>query len=261
MKNSTLFFLIFLFVLNNTNAQNIPELITDRPDITESAVVVPQNYTQIETGFEFNKQKLLEVNKNTEIVNLIFASTLIRYGISEIFELRFGGEYVSNKVTQNNLSFTSSGLSGLFVGTKISIMKDQDIINDLAIILEANLPYGNENLRPEKFEPIFKITAAKNISDLFSFGVNLGIENNSSINKNIYIYSSSLSSEISNTLSAYFEVYGSLVDKFSPEHFIDTGITYLHKQNIQLDLSAGSIIFNEKSNWFGSFGISLRLPN
>ncbi len=261
MKFSSLFFMIFLFVLNNTNAQNIPDLVTDRPDITESAVLVPTNYTQIETGFEFNKQKFPEKNENIEIDNLIFASTLIRYGISEMFELRFGGEYVSNKVTQDNLSFTSSGLRGLFVGTKISIMKDQDIINDLAIILEANLPYGNENLRPEKFEPILKITAAKNISELFSVGINLGVENNSSINKNIYIYSSSLCYEISQTISAYLELYGSLVDKFYPEHFFDAGITYLHKQNIQLDLSAGSIIFNEIFNWFGSFGISLRLPN
>ena len=49
MNRILLFPLLFLSVF--ARAQTTPELITDRPDQTESSSVVPHKFLQIETGF------------------------------------------------------------------------------------------------------------------------------------------------------------------------------------------------------------------
>lgn len=53
---------IFIVITVTARAQNgTPELITDRPDQTESYVVVPHKFLQVETGFEME-------NNETELV-------------------------------------------------------------------------------------------------------------------------------------------------------------------------------------------------
>ncbi len=257
-----LFFTIIIMIIFyfDSEAQNIQELVTDRPDVTESAIVVPVNSVQVETGFNFQKQKFTQNLQGTEVDNLTFASTLIRYGINEKIELRFGGEYLSSKTTIEELSSTISGVTGLFVGTKFNIWNNHEIINDLAIILEANLPYGNNNLRPEKIEPVITVSASQDFFEVFSFGLNLGFENNSSLSKNIYYYSSSISMGLDQRVSMYMEIYGDATNGFYPRHSFDGGFTYLHKHNLQLDISAGMLLFNDESEWFGGFGICIRLP-
>lgn len=253
-------FIIMIIFYFSSKAQNVQEIVTDRPDITESAIVVPLNSIQIETGFNFQKQKFILDAQNIEVDNLTFASTLVRYGINDKIELRFGGEYLSSKTTIEELSSTVSGVTGLFVGTKFSIWTDHEIINDIALILEANLPYGNSNLRPEKIEPVITVSVSQDFFENFSLGINLGFENNSSMSENIYYYSSSVSMGLTPRISMYVEIYGNVINGFYPRHSFDGGFTYFHKQNLQLDVSAGTLLFHDETEWFGGFGISIRLP-
>ncbi|MBT4970010.1 MAG: hypothetical protein HOM80_13475, partial [Bacteroidetes bacterium] len=63
------------------------ELITDRPDQTESAQVVPLHSLQIESGYVFETK--IQLGEKTITAN----STLLRYGIIKDFELRLGVDY------------------------------------------------------------------------------------------------------------------------------------------------------------------------
>ena len=264
MKNyirffSTFTFFVLIFFGTETFAQ-IQDLVTDRPDQTESALVVPVNSLQIETGFSFEKDKFKDDGIDIENENLILASTLFRYGINDMFEFRLSGNYVITKTKIAGVESELQGLENFTLGAKISLWKDKEVITHLAVIVQTTLPFGNRELRPDKFEPAVKLTVSQDFVNDISVGVNLGFENDSGINKNAYTYTAVFGYEVNDRIGTYIELYGFGINKFLPVHHIDGGITYLHKQNIQIDLSIGSRIFSEEKYWFGSLGFSIRLP-
>lgn len=241
--------------------QTDSELITDRPDITESAAVVPINTLQIETGFMFQKQKFVEHSIEYENENLILASTLCRYGINDNIELRFGGEYFLGKTTAEFEKSTLQGLQGIFIGSKFQLIKDGGILNNIAVILEVALPFGNEKLRPDKFEPGIIFAFDKSISEIISLGMNLGSSKIKSINDFTLDYSISMSISIDDRWTAFIEYFGDSSDKVLPKNNAHFGFAYLQKENIQIDFSLGSLIFNKETDYFGQVGFSMRLPN
>lgn len=265
IKKSSVLPLIILFLIlssinlfSQTKSQN---LVTDRPDKTESAIVVPINSYQIETGFVFHKQKFVENNNEVENENLIFASTLFRYGVTENIELRFGGEYLSGKSTVLHSTKFIDGIQGLFLGSKMQLQKDEKIISDAAIIARIDLPFGNLNLRPDRFEPSLILSLAQNINENFSLGVNFGLFDNSKIDQYTYFYSTSLGISLTEKIGLFIELYGDIFKNLSPVHNFDFGITYLHLPNLQLDFSTGTILVGDNTEYFGGLGIALRLPH
>ena len=60
------------------------ELITDRPDQTESSVSVPKKSLQIEFGFLYGNLKENDVSIN----DILLLTVLFRYGLFKGFELR-----------------------------------------------------------------------------------------------------------------------------------------------------------------------------
>ena len=64
-------------------AQNV--LNTDRPDQSDGSHIVEKNHVQVETGLQFSK--LDEITKGFDNV------TLIRFGVTKRFEIRFLNQY------------------------------------------------------------------------------------------------------------------------------------------------------------------------
>lgn len=257
-------FFTFIVASSSTSliAQQEEYIITDRPDITESALVIPLNSFQLETGFVFQKEKYKEGETSIQSDNIIFFSSLFRYGFSENIELRFGGEYLSRKTTTSAENESEiQGMNGLFIGSKFQLFKNRDAINDLALLFEIQLPFGNAKLKPDKFEPALILSADKNIARNLELGVNIGFEYNSDIEKNYIVYSTSLGFDLNDRLGVFAEYFGNAVNKMNPRHNLDFGITYLQRKNIQIDASAGTLIFNNETDWFGSIGFSVRIGN
>jgi len=85
--------LLFIFLTLTTNIfsqDQIPDLITDRSDKTESVSVIPSVSFQIESGFEYMKDI---TSAGIEINSFSIASTLFRYGLFVNLELRLGGKF------------------------------------------------------------------------------------------------------------------------------------------------------------------------
>ncbi len=74
--------------------KKVPDLITDRPDQTESSCSVRKNALQIETGFVYENFKRDDVKFD----NWGIATTLLRYGVLDNFELRLGSYYQLSNV-------------------------------------------------------------------------------------------------------------------------------------------------------------------
>ena len=67
-------------------AEDPPELITDRPDQTESPNTVPLGFYQLELGATFNVNEIGSFRNET----LSVPETLLRIGLSDRLELRLG---------------------------------------------------------------------------------------------------------------------------------------------------------------------------
>jgi len=257
-----LFIILFLTFQSALISQEyIPNLIADRPDVTESAVTIPHGFYQLETGFIYKKQKFYTENILIDIDKVTIASTLLRYGINDFWELRFGGQYQLTEMKTNSIEKNISGLDGLFVGTKLQLWKDL-LLTNCAIIIELDLPYGNTQLKPEKFEPTIMLVLERIINNNISFGSNFGYQLDSKEEQNLILFSGSLCWSISDRWGTFLEFFGNTVKNKESEYYISTGITYLQKQNLQLDFSTGTKLLPNKENtdWFVNFGFVLRIP-
>lgn len=260
MKNKLSFiFLLIGFVSSPVFGQaTIPELITDRPDISESAVTVPTGSFQVETGFSFQQQKFTESGVSIENRSISLFSTLFRYGVLPNLEFRFGGEYFSNKTNVDQFSSSVHGANNLMIGSKLALRKEEAFLTNFAVMIEMTLPFGAEELKPQKFEPKFMLLAEQEISDMSSLSGNFGVEYVSDQDKYLLDYSLSLGFDVAERIGVYAEVYGQTRNGLIPENFFDCGITYLQTANLQVDFSIGSTLLENKTEWFAGVGISLR---
>jgi hypothetical protein len=134
-----LFFILSITVFYAHAQENTPDLITDRPDQTESASVVPLRSLQIETGFIFESDNALD----RKLTTYDFNSTLLRYGLLERLELRLGLAFLSERSKNNDtgISETVKGLSPLYTGFKILVVEEKGCIPQIAFLGGLILPF------------------------------------------------------------------------------------------------------------------------
>jgi hypothetical protein len=258
--NKLLYGLLLIFTLCRVNAQEEPpELITDRPDQTESSSVIPFRSLQIETGF------VLENNSadDFQYKGYAYNATLLRYGLLENLELRLGLAYMGEEWkfnTPDSLS-TIKGLSPLLSGFKIQICREKGLIPEIAFIGGLSLPFvAGEDLRSDYTAGIMRLSVSHSLSDVFSFGYNLGVEWDGESAAPAFFYTVVMGIGITNKLGAFVEGFGSLPEKSPASHLLHAGLTFLLLQNLQLDLSGGLGLNEKAMDNFLSCGLSWRLP-
>ena len=234
------------------------ELVTDRPDQTESSAVVPHKSLQIETGFvmENNETNLIEQKTFT------YSTTLLRYGLLENFELRLGLEYLGEKVLikNNDTTNTFSGLSPVYTGFKVKVNEEDGWKPEIALLGGIKSPFtANEHFKLSHTAGIIRFALAHTLSDRFSLGYNLGAEWDGESVITRYFYSFALGIAINTNLAMFVESFGLVPEEGDAEHLLDAGLTYLILPNLQMDVSGGIGIHNAPDS-FVSFGFSFRLP-
>lgn len=249
-------FLLILSIITFLNAQAVPNLVTDRPDQTESSVTVPKGWLQIETG------ALLEGDSpenEVDITNTAFNTTLLRYGLFEKTELRLGGEFLSQKIAVYDRESGITGLAPLVIGFKTQLCEEIGMIPELAFLGHLTLPnIGKKDFQAEYLTPDFRIAGTKTLSERFSAAFNLGGEWDGIVpNTNIF-YSFVIGMGINDKIASFAEIYGYVIEEAGPDHRFDTGITYLVNDSFQLDMSGGFGINDKAPDYFISGGLSYR---
>lgn len=240
----------------------IPPLITDRPSQTESAVTVPKGSLQIETGYMYEKT-------NDEYTHQLITGTLLRYGLLKNLELRIGAGYNNDKYDKNMNGVVAAdvimpeydfkGFTPLMIGTKINIEEENGIIPQMAILTEFTLGGTGDDIFYEngmgtKLLFSFSHTITKNIGFAYNLGANYdSVEPFANL-----IYSFVLGVSAFSKFGFFIEAYGSSMKYHSPDHSIDTGITFLVTDNLQLDLSGGIGLSEISPDNFISAGLSYR---
>jgi hypothetical protein len=248
--------LIIFFITFNLMAQ---EMVTDRPDQTESADVVPLRMLQVETGFLLGG----DINGDTTSQWLSYNSTLFRFGLLKNMELRLGFAYLGDKTRISNTDsvYSASGFAPLYTGFKIKIRDEEGWKPSVAFIGALVLPFtAAESFKTRNTGAEMLFAFSNTLTDHLSLGYNIGAIWDGETTVPNYRYSVSLGIGISERTGAFVESYGLVQEDGRAVHLLDAGFTFLVMPNFQLDISSGLGINRSAPDYFASFGLSYRFP-
>ncbi len=241
--------------------QEFPEsIVTDRPDQTESPLLTPHKWFQIEIGAqsEFDKDKELNVQAQGTLYN----TTLWKYGLSKRFELRLITEYANDKLTDLNQKkelHSESGLNPITIGAKTAICQAQGWRPQISLITHLSLPYfGADAFKPSSIVPRYRFLFSHPINDRFNFSYNIGMEWEDGSSVSTTIYTASLGITLHERLGMFIETYGFYRENSTGDNRADGGFTFLINNNNQLDVSAGIGLNDFAPDYFISCGYSFR---
>lgn len=223
--------LVFACILALSLGQINAQIVTDRPDQTESSSTVGKGNLQIEAGLLIG----FAGEDENAARQILAPTTLFRYGITEGIELRLLSQLESIKIQDQ----VAQGISDIEVGAKIQIFQKEESRFEVAFLSHLLIPTGSENLSLESFGTINKLAVSQEINETLGLGYNLGY-NYFGTGSGMLTYSAVLGVGVNDKVAIYVEPYGELVDM---EEFVlnfDTGLTYLVKENLQLDFSFGT---------------------
>ena len=251
---------LFLFFAVALQAQQqVPDLVTDRPDQTESAATVPKHFLQIETGFIIENDEN-EISRNTSFA---YNTTMLRYGLWDNFELRLGAAYLGDNVTKKNSDFSQNiaGFSPLHVGFKVKVAEEKGLRPDIAFLGGLELPFtAGSDYKPSYTAATMRFAFSHTLTDRFSLGYNLGAEWDGETAVPGYFYSVALGIGLIENLGMFVESFGAIQEAGTAQHQIDAGFTYLLTPNFQVDISGGIGLNDAAPDNFISFGLSYRIP-
>ncbi|QDG53282.1 transporter [Persicimonas caeni] len=231
------------------------ELITDRPDFTESASTVPALRLQLEAGIQYTHQDLLDEaapaghTGNYDANSVSAPSLLLRFGVSDWAELRLGVpdiSYESITGADDNIIFGEVSLGAKFA-TSLSDKLNVGVIPFVDVGTETGDVGGG-----------FIAAAAVDLTANVGLGVNAGVttfEDGLDERQWEWRGSAALGIGLSDDLSAFIETYA-LIPDGDFNLFVDTGFTYLVAHYVQLDAYLGTQVPDAEEIFAGT-GISV----
>lgn len=243
------------------------ELVTDRPDQTESAVVVAPGRVQVETGVLLTREKAEDATVET----VEAPGTLVRIGLGARTELRLGwAGYLRQEVDlPGSETLTDEGPGDAELGAKVRLRDEQGALPEAALLLGISLPVGDDAFTSDRLDPTILLSLAHTLTDRLSLGYNAGIEwsseptdSGSHETHSRAVYTAALGIGVTDRAGAFLELFGAepIDAPGDSELSADGGFTYLLRPNLQLDVSAGAGLTDEAPDWFIGAGVSVRWP-
>ncbi len=228
-------------------------LVTDRPDFTESPLVVPQGRVQVEGGYTYTRSGDDREHALGEL--------LVRVPVSRKAELRFG---VPSYLRQSTAGGRASGFDNAFLGAKFALSPGGGKKPATALLVGAVLPTGARFVRESGLQPEAIVAASWELCPTVALSINAGYARPSDggVRFNQFLGSVSAGFTLSDKWGAYAEVFGMSKADASGKSakYADGGVTYLINNDFQLDARAGIGLNNHAGgpDFFVGFGASRR---
>lgn len=243
------------------------ELVTDRPDQTESAAVVAPGFFQLEAGGLFTRVD--EVGDDSIDV-LEGPGTLARIGVGSRTELRLGWA----GLVEVDANGETDGVADAELGAKVSLRTGETGGPAMALLAGVSLPVGDDEFTSDRYDPSFRLAVEHDLAERVSLGYNLGMAWSSEVTGggpgrravretfSRFVYTAALGFALSPRLGAFAEVFGEEpVDApGSSDVSVDGGFTYRVRPNLQLDLFGGAGLTDDAADWFVGTGFVVRWP-
>lgn len=246
-------FFICCCLVASVHAQD--RIDTDRPDQTESAVLVPKRYFQGEFGF--NKE-----NSGNRYFRIVHPTFLLKYGLSKRFELRLESAYATEYAHLIPNTVTTTDLAPVEIGTKIALFEEKgwrpktSLIFHIGSSFETSHPVGEWD-----FLSSLRFTCQSTITETIGLGYNIGFESDGVETDLLYTIAPNIN--LGKRWYAYVELFGfKRRDPYDFQkhwlHSLDTGLAYYISKDTKLDLSAGLGLGINAMNDYIALGFSFR---
>ena len=237
-------------------AQDPRELVTDRPDFTESSEVVGRGAIQIETGFTLESDRAGAVRSRAITTPAILA----RFGVGSRVEVRVGGDGYLRGWTTSPASPAVSGYSDVEVGAKVKWL-DADGF-DMSVIPALSVPTNDDHYSSGTFDTTVKVTWAADLPRAFGLSGNLNVARRGDQVGRFSqgAFSASLAHALAGPWGGYVEGY-----VFTPPPrevgaawTVNGGVTRAIGADMQLDLEIGRGVNRAATDWFVGVGFVVR---
>jgi hypothetical protein len=235
-----------------------PELVTDRPDQTESAAVVPPGTVQLETGVDH-----AEEGGGPDAESDALGSTLLRVGLVEGLELRlgWGGWARDREAAGGEVEGTADGE----IGFKVALWEARGRRPQAALLGGVSLPVGADRLSSGRHDASLRLSLAHDLPRGTSLGYNLGMAWAGEESR--LEYTAAFGFPLGPRVGGFVELFGDgLVDEpaggpsTGSAHAVDGGLTFLLRDRLQLDLAVGAGLTDQAPDRFLTAGLSVRWP-
>lgn len=222
------------------------DLVTDRPDQTESAVTVAPGKVQIETGILYTRDEFR--GESFDVTQTL--GTLVRIGLDERLELRLGADgWIS--------SDGPDGLGDGSIGVKFLVAEETANSPQVAVLVQSSVPIGESGITSDDYAPAARLAFAKGFRN-FGLGFNLGAEFPE--DQEILLYTLAAGIPLDEANGVFVEIFGDDGGDGESAHSFDAGWTFLARANLQFDVAAGFGLSSSAPDWFAGVGFSVRLP-
>ncbi|TAE67954.1 MAG: transporter [Bacteroidetes bacterium] len=229
------------------------EFIVDRPGIADLPYTVKPHQYQLEVGFERIDRK--------DYFRWLAPTFLLRTGISDKAEIRFGTKYiVQDSLTDLSEPFNwDSGFAPLSIGFKTKMVSENGIIPEIALLTDILLPFTKSEYRAKYSGHDIFLLMNHTLNKKWNLNTNVGAIWENVSNEAIWMYAFCLDYQPTRRLGFFLEQYTYLPDESPTEIGFDVGITYLVAPKMQFDVSAGiSKVNNNLMNFVGC-GFTIRI--
>jgi len=236
-------------------AEAAPEMVTDRPDQTESTPLVTPGRWQVEMGWTHAET----ASGAATLAGDALPETLLRVGlIADRVELRLIHAGWGMEALRPGGSL-GSGLNDGAVGFKFGLLKEAALRPDVSLNVHTSVPIGAKDRTSDRFDPDFRFLIAHSLPADFALSCNLGAAWSPAASIE---YTLSLGVPLGGDWGGFVESFGDLpAAGGAGAHLVDGGITWGLRPNLQLDLAGGAGLSDSAEDWFGGVGISVRYPD
>ncbi len=241
--------IILLFINIQATAQE--QLQSDIGD--QNAQLLNKGETQLEAAVVYNR---FDNKSPYTLVGELF----LRYGLTKRIELRTLIE--EGRRRDKFMEETMQGFYPLCIGAKVSLIKDQDILPDVALSGYLNLPFtAHTREQSIHWSPALIAIFEKELKNKkWNFLANAGFQQNS-FNRDVQWQATArVKYQGLKDMDVTLEYFDNYQTGENPQHCIDLGYTYTVNNNFEISTCAGTTIFSEDVNEFVSIGFSVRMP-
>ncbi len=242
-------------------ADDKDQIQTDRPDFTESSVVVGKGRFQVETSIAGEHNKADGLSERT-----LTTPTLLRLGVSDTVELRAesDGRSLYRASGGGQPALRAKGYSDLSLGVKWHVLDAQGKRPSVGLLFDLALDSGSGPFRGEGKRPSVRVAADWDLPDEFSLGMTAGVVRERNPLGGHYasgVLSASLGKNWTDRFSTYVEValpqIASGANGGSSASF-DFGGAYLLSDNWQVDTGFARGLNRNTADISWTVGLSTR---
>jgi hypothetical protein len=242
------------------------EIVTDRPDQTESPIAVDVGVLQIETGLLFEQYS---AGSGFLVRRSVYPTNLFRIGLLKRLELRIVNEVVTYKTSSNNALIEDEKVSGsenMQLGLKYQLT-NSDAKLVVGAMAHVVVPTGSDGISNDRYGIFSRINLSYDLDESKNLSANFGYNNYDlefdggelqRVEDGNFTYTFVYGVGISDRVGMYLEAFGDYVNFNYWSNNMDAGMTFLLKENIQLDYSYGWGLDSDLN--YHSVGVSVRLP-